>query len=59
MMNFNPEILSTKATHLYNGVKVKVFSYRRNSVYATAEVMEGDSKGKWMTVIVRNLKEIA
>lgn len=50
-MKFNPEILSNKATHTLNGVKIKIFLARNGSTTSTAEIMEGPDKGKWTTVM--------
>ena len=63
-MRFNPEILSEKPTHLFDGVKVKVFNIKRESYDIngervwTAEIMEGVNVGKWTTVFESRLKEI-
>jgi hypothetical protein len=58
VLKINPEILSSKATHTLNGVKVKVFSQRNGSQYRTAEFMEGPDKGKWTSVTLEQLVEI-
>lgn len=50
---FNPEILSTKATHTYKGIKVKLFTG-----LTTAEIMEGPDKGKWTTVEIDKLVKL-
>lgn len=56
-LKVNPELLSNKATHIYNGVKVKVFT--RNGEYnTTAEIMEGPDKGKWTTVELNKIVKI-
>jgi hypothetical protein len=52
-MKINPELLSTKPTHLFRGLKVKVFTG-----LTTAEIMEGPDKGKWTTVIFKELKPL-
>ena len=46
----NPELLSDKPTHSYNGIKVKLFTG-----LTTAEIMEGPDKGKWTTVEIDKL----
>ena len=56
-MNFNPQILSTKPTHIYNGVKVKVFT-RNEKLTTTAEIMEGPDKDKWTTVEIDKLESL-
>lgn len=53
-MNINPELLSDKPTHTYNGVKVKLFTG-----LTTAEIMEGPDKGKWTTVELDKLVELS
>lgn len=57
MMRTNPELLSREPTHRFRGVLVKVFSDRDGPCFdfqgrrvATAEIMEGPSKGLWTTV---------
>lgn len=55
MLKINPELISNQATHIYDGVKVKVFSNKINSSFRTAEIMEGPDKGKWTTVDVNLL----
>lgn len=50
---FNPEILSDKPTHSYNGIKVKLFTG-----LVTAEIMEGPDKGKWTTVEIDKLVKL-
>lgn len=52
-MKINLELLSTKPTHIYNGVKVKVFIG-----LTTAEIMEGPDKGKWTTVELNKLVKL-
>jgi len=63
VLQINPELLSDKATHLHNGVKVKVFSKTRfftldAEPVHTAEIMEGEDKGKWTTVYEKNLSPV-
>lgn len=52
-VKFNPEILSTKATHTYLGIKVKLFTG-----LTTAEIMEGKDIGKWTTVELDKLVKL-
>lgn len=54
----NPEILSNKPTHIFNGTKVKVFT-RDGQLLTTAEIMEGPDAGKWTTIIISELKLIS
>ena len=56
----SPEILSDKPTHIYNGLKVKVFTYNCDDhKYRTAEIMEGPDSGKWTTVNLSDLVELS
>lgn len=57
-MKINPEILSQEPTHLYNGRLVKVFMSTAFGSTATAEIMEGVSKGRWTTVFLKRLKSL-
>lgn len=60
MLNINPELLSDKPTHVFNGTKVKVFTDTcPGTDYRTAEIMEGPDADKWTTVIVADLIAIA
>lgn len=52
-MKINPELLSDKPTHVFRGIKVKVFTG-----LTTAEIMEGAHKGKWTTVVLKELKAL-
>ena len=62
----NPEILSDKPTHRFNGSLVKVFSDGREGPHydfqgcrvATAEIMEGPHKGKYTTVWFDELESV-
>lgn len=62
----NPELVSNKPTHTYKGVKVKVFTdrngpsfnYHTGQQMHIAEIMEGDSKGKWTSVERDELKPL-
>lgn len=56
----NPEILSDKATHIFNGVRVKVFksTYSAGSNTISGEILEGEHKGKWTTVYLDRAEEI-
>jgi hypothetical protein len=66
-MRINPELLSTKPTHRTTaGTLVKVFSDRYGPSYdfdgrrvATAEIMEGESVGKWTTVYFDELVSLS
>lgn len=52
----NPEILSDQPTHVFNGIKVKVFTDTcPGTKYRTAEIMEGPDAGKWTTVVIADL----
>lgn len=53
-MNINPQILSNEPTHIYNGVKVKVFT-KNGKLKRIAEIMEGPDKYKWTTVKIEDL----
>lgn len=57
-IDFNPEILSDKPTHIHNGLKVKVFSQTVLFGPASAEIMEGENKGKWTTVLISDLEKV-
>lgn len=57
MLQINKELLSTKPTHTYEGVKVKVFT-KNGQWTTTAEIMEGLDKGKWTTVDLNKLVEV-
>lgn len=50
MLKVNPELTANKPTHIYNRQSVKVFWATKHNNTATAEIMEGNSKGKWITV---------
>lgn len=56
-MQLNKELLSVKPTHIWNGVKVKLFT-RNGKPMTTAEIMEGPDKGKWTTVEFKKLVAI-
>ena len=56
-MQINKTILSNKATHIFNGVKVKVFT-RNSKLLTTAEIMEGPDQGKWTTVDLNKIVKI-
>lgn len=65
MLNFNPEIVSNKATHVhpvYGAIKVftlKVQGTDRNGrLLHTAEIMTGDKAGDWLTVYADEIKKI-
>ena len=54
-MKINNELVEKKATHIFDGVKVKIFSTsvtkcHINGWTAIAEVLEGENKGKWTTI---------
>lgn len=64
-LQFNPEILSAKPTHINmrTGELVKIFvktkgfdSIITRDVSYTAEIMEGESLGKYTTVYEKDLK---
>ncbi len=64
--NFNPEILSNKATHIspkYGPIKVftlKVKGTDRNGrLLCTAEILTGDAAGKWGSFYVDEIKKIS
>ena len=65
MLNFNPEILSDKATHVcpINGL-IKVFTLkvqgtdRNGRLLHTAEILTGDNAGKWTTVFDDEIKKL-
>lgn len=65
----NPELLSDKPTHRHRGVLVKVFRLGMTPSYDspnpatrrrlhTAEIMEGESKGKMTTVYDDELRAV-
>ena len=45
---FNPELYNKTATHIYNGVKVRV--YKSYDATGCATILEGPNKGKVTTV---------
>ena len=45
---FNPELFNKTATHIYKGVKVRVYKYYDETGCAT--ILEGPNKGKVTTV---------
>ena len=45
---FNPELFNKTATHIYNGVKVRVYKTYTDTGCAT--ILEGPNKGKVTTV---------
>ncbi len=45
---FNPELFNKTATHIYNGVKVRV--YKSYDETGCAKILEGPNKGKVTTV---------
>ncbi len=45
---FNPELFNKTATHIYNGVKVRV--YKTYDLTGCATILEGPNKGKATTV---------
>ena len=45
---FNPELFNKTATHIYNGVKVRV--YKSYDETGCATILEGPNKGKVTTV---------
>lgn len=62
-LKVNPELLSDKPTHIHEGVKVKVYSKTsgkdsEGKKVHTAEIMEGEHKGKWTTVHAHKLKPL-
>lgn len=60
-MRINPELLSQQATHAYRDLFVKLFTTERGfelhtkRELGTAEIMEGEDKGKWTTVYLDEL----
>ena len=66
MFKINPELLSNQATHIYEGIKVKLFTipfgkhydFKTGEELMSAEIMEGPDKGKWTTVTVSKLQPI-
>lgn len=58
---FNPEILSVEPTHYHNGTPVKIFPKTKGynnlkEASYSAEIMDGEHKGKYTTVSEKNLK---
>ena len=56
-MKINNELVDKKATHIFDGVKVKIFSTSVskcdvNGWTAIAEILEGENKGKWTTIFM-------
>jgi len=51
----NPEILSQEPTHIFKGVKVKVFKSTCHGDVAIGEIMEGEDKGKLTTLCLSQL----
>ena len=49
--------MSDKATHTFNGVKVKVFT-KDGKLTRIAEIMEGEDAGKWTTVDLEKIKAL-
>ena len=45
---FNPELFNKTATHIYKGVKVRV--YKTYDLTGCAKILEGPNKGKVTTV---------
>lgn len=65
-MRFNPELISQAPTHFdhekQRKVKVfittKSFNYHTGEPSYTAEIMQGDGKGMWTTVLEKNLEAL-
>lgn len=55
-MKLNSELLSDKPTHKWEGVLVKVFGSTKMGNSASAEIMEGEDKGKWTSVKISELE---
>ena len=53
---FNPELFNKTATHIYNGVKVRVYKSYDDTGCAT--ILEGPNKGKATTVYFDKAKKI-
>ena len=62
MFNINPELLSEKPTHRFNGNLVKVFKSTimetNKGLLATAEILDGPNKGKWTCFMISDAQEI-
>jgi len=58
-MTVNPELMSDEPTHIYNGLKIKLFtSIPITNDHGTAEIMEGEDKGKWTTILFSKLEAL-
>jgi hypothetical protein len=58
-MTVHPELMSDDPTHIYMGVKVKLFkSALIINDHGTAEIMEGVDKGKLTTVVISKLEAL-
>ena len=53
---FNPELFNKTATHIFNGVKVRVYKSYDDTGCAT--ILEGPNKGKATTVYFDKAKKI-
>ena len=53
---FNPELFNKTATHIFNGVKVRVYKTYTDTGCAT--ILEGPNKGKVTTVYFDKAKKI-
>ena len=53
---FNPELFNKTATHIYNGVKVRV--YKSYDETGCATILEGPNKGKVTTVYFDKAEKI-
>ena len=53
---FNPELFNKTATHIFNGVKVRVYKTYTDTGCAT--ILEGPNKGKATTVYFDKAKKI-
>ncbi len=69
MLDINPELLSQEPTHRHKGVLIKVFTTRAdkeggafclhtNRRIRTAEIMEGEHKGKSTSVYQDEMEEL-
>ena len=63
VMEFNPELFETKATHRFNGELVRVFGSTIRTddsgvETATGEILTGDGAGKWTTVYIAKAKKV-
>ena len=53
---FNPELFNKTATHIFNGVKVRVYKTYTDTGCAT--ILEGPNKGKVTTVYFNKAEKI-